>query len=65
MLNFYTSGPSSLREELKLRYWRLVLRLTRFAAVAHQWLHLFYQNFHFFCSLFVHFFLLIPHNTLI
>ena len=44
MLNIYTSGQATWREELKLRYWQLVLRLTRLATAAHQWARLFHQN---------------------
>jgi hypothetical protein len=44
MLNFYTTGQDSLREELKLRYWQFVLQLTRLAAGARQWACLFNQN---------------------
>jgi hypothetical protein len=44
MLNFYTSESHPVREELKLRCWQFVLRLTRLAAGAQEWAHLFNQN---------------------
>ena len=44
MINLYTSRHLTLREELKLRYWQFVLQLTRAAAGAKEWAHLFRQN---------------------
>jgi hypothetical protein len=47
MLNTYTSGQHSLRAELELRYWQLVLQLTRVAAGAHAWGQIFFENRYF------------------
>jgi|WetSurMetagenome_2_1015567.scaffolds.fasta_scaffold1329174_1 hypothetical protein len=44
MLNFYMSGQSEWREELKLKYWQFVLRLARAATGARRWAHLFNEN---------------------
>jgi len=44
MINLYTSRRPALREELKLRYWQFILQLTRLAAGAKEWAHLFNQN---------------------
>ena len=44
MINFCTPRRLALREELKLRYWQFVLQITRLAAGAKQWAHLFNQN---------------------
>ena len=44
MINTCASRRPALREELKLRYWQFVLQLTRVAAGAKEWAHLFKQN---------------------
>ena len=44
MINLCTSRRPALREELKLRYWQFILQLTRIAAGAKEWAHLFNQN---------------------
>lgn len=42
MLNLY--NPLDLHDELQLKYWQFVLRVTRFATQAKRWGSLFKQN---------------------
>ena len=44
MLNLYLSGQHTLRKELVLRYWQLVLRLTQLAAGVYRWACIFIEN---------------------